>query len=160
MSGNMRFVLLEEVNGNLGEYLSAYNKLQRQLHGDSFFWSLEMFVRLRKSHQSETVLFAVVGDKAVGTAQATLSYVAPKPKLHVENVVVDRSIRGRGVGRSLLTELIRRSEIKWRMYSAGGNFCVALINSPKKENADFYRKLGFRSRTEQEGDPTVVWVRG
>lgn len=59
---------------------------------------------------------------------------------HVEDVVVDASLRGRGVGRRLLAELVERAR-------AAGAYKVILDCS--EANGGFYASCGFKRKETQ-----------
>lgn len=74
----------------------------------------------------------------VGTA--TLSLVRAPTGVHarLEDVVVDESVRGQGVGAALTDEVIRLAR------EAGANY-LALTSNPRREAANrLYQKLGFK----------------
>ncbi len=73
-------------------------------------------------------------------AQPNLSHNG-KPRGRIENVVVDYHFRGRGIGRALIEDALRKADER-KCYK------VTLDCSP--QNAVFYEKLGFRKTGEVE----------
>lgn len=108
------------------------------------------------SDRNELLIFLVEDARLVGTAQGTLAHVIPHWKLYVNNVVVSESQAGRGNGRALLAYLECEVVKRWPERRP---MKLELTNSPRRENGEFYEKLGFRARTEEIDDPTVVWVK-
>ncbi|MBS3074431.1 GNAT family N-acetyltransferase [Candidatus Pacearchaeota archaeon] len=64
-----------------------------------------------------------------------------RPRGHIENVVVDRNYRSRGIGRLLLDDLLRRAKER---------DCYKVILHCRPENIGFYEKSGFRKTGEVE----------
>lgn len=60
----------------------------------------------------------------------------------IENVVVDENARGRGVGRTLIDEAVRRS-------SDAGCYKIQLLSNKRRTDAHaFYRSTGFEAVAE------------
>lgn len=88
-----------------------------------------------------TVLLAVLGETAVGTATCV---VIPnltrggRPYMLIENVVVSAAARRRGVGRQLLAAAVE-------LAVAGGCYKVQLLSNATRVGAHaFYESCGFR----------------
>ena len=91
------------------------------------------------------LLVAEVGGKIVGTADLlmvpNLTH-SGAPWAVVENVVVDKEVRRRGVGRALIDDLIRRC-------ATAGCYKVQLLSNKSRTDAhEFYRSVGFEAVAE------------
>ncbi len=76
----------------------------------------------------------------VGTLTLVVFRIPTGLRAWVEDVVVDDSVRGRGVGSALTREALRRAE-------AAGARTVDLTSRPSREAANrLYRRLGFELR--------------
>ncbi len=100
--------------------------------------------KIRRQH-GRTLLVATVDGTPAGTADVT---IVPnfthgcRPWAIVENVVVDRRQRRRGVGRALLADIIRRAH-------DNGCYKVQLLSNRRRTEAHvFYRSLGFETTAE------------
>jgi len=95
----------------------------------------------------QTLLLAVDDDGAVlGTLTFVLYRVSSGLKGRIEDVIVDRSARGRGVGEALVQDAMRRA-------NEAGVLMLELTSMPYREAANrLYRRLGFVRR------PTNVYV--
>lgn len=92
-----------------------------------------------------SLLVATVDGALAGTADVVivgnLTHHA-RPWAGVENVVVDETHRRRGVGRSLMSEVVRRC-------GASNCYKIQLLSRNERHGAhDFYRSLGFESSAE------------
>lgn len=101
----------------------------------------EMFARLAE-YPDYKIYLAQVGDKIVGTMALLIMDSVPNgiPSGILENLVVDRSWRGRGVGRQLMQFAIDLCRSKG---------CFELRLSSRLENEDahrFYESLGLGKR--------------
>ena len=90
--------------------------------------------------EGRTILVAVSGAEVVGTADllivANLTHAA-SPWAIVENVVVDSGIRGGGIGRALMTEVLERA-------TEAGCYMVQLMSLKHRTAAhSFYDQIGF-----------------
>ena len=84
----------------------------------------------------------VDGEQAVvGTMTLAIFRIPTGPRAWIEDVVVDGSARGRGVGEALNRVAIDRAR-------AAGATTVDLTSRPSREAANrLYRRLGFEQRT-------------
>jgi ribosomal protein S18 acetylase RimI-like enzyme len=89
-----------------------------------------------------TVLFAARngGGGVVGSLTLALFRVPTGMRAWIEDVVVDGSVRGRGVGAALVAAALARAE-------ASGARTVDLTSRPSREDANrLYQRLGFETR--------------
>ena len=88
-----------------------------------------------------TVLLVARDDGAIaGSLTLVLFRIPTGVRAWIEDVVVDESVRGRGVGEALSREALRRA-------TAAGARTVDLTSRPSREAANrLYRRLGFEIR--------------
>lgn len=156
---------------SLGEVLQAelpgvtvvYRRLLEQLHGPGTEPSKDWIQSLRRQHHSHTLVLLLarrekgeLGQRVVATARAHYVPGPERAEFLIHDVVVDLASRGQGVGYVLWQYLEGELRRRWRSNSS---IRLLLTNSPRRGNSEFYRALGFRSRTWEEGDPTVVWIK-
>jgi ribosomal protein S18 acetylase RimI-like enzyme len=86
------------------------------------------------------VLVARDGDTIVGTLTLVLFPIPTGLRARIEDVVVDETARGRGVGEALTREALR-------LAASSGARTVDLTSRPSREEAiRLYRRLGFEER--------------
>lgn len=73
--------------------------------------------------------------------------------MYIHDVVVNPDIRGGGVGSKLVTALMNAGKEKWPEIVR-----IQLTSRPSRGAAGFFQKLGFRPRTKESEDETVVYV--
>jgi len=92
---------------------------------------------------SSTLLVARWPDQTGSIAGILTLIVYPVPtgiRAHIEDVVVEDSYRGKGIGQALTLEALRLAR------EAGANG-VSLTSNPKREAANrLYQRLGFKRR--------------
>ena len=94
---------------------------------------------LERVVDEQTLLVARVDGAVVGTLTLSV-YRSLRVKAMIDDVVVDASARGRGVGEALTREAIRRAREL-------GADTVSLTSRPAREAANrLYRRLGFQLR--------------
>lgn len=92
-----------------------------------------------KSDQS-CILVAKEGDVIVGTTTMGYLYCVTGVRVHIEDVVVDATYRGKGIASSLITQAIDRAKIIKAK-------SIDLTSRPEREAANrLYGKLGFVKR--------------
>jgi ribosomal protein S18 acetylase RimI-like enzyme len=86
------------------------------------------------------LLLALDGDAIVGSLTLALFRIPTGLRAWIEDVVVDDSARGRGVGEALNRVALERAR-------AAGATTVDLTSRPSREGANrLYRRLGFEQR--------------
>ncbi len=86
------------------------------------------------------MLVARLGDRIVGTLTLVTFSLLTGVRARIEDVVVDESARGHGVGAALTGEAVR-------LATAAGARSVDLTSRPGREAANrLYRRLGFEPR--------------
>ncbi len=141
------------------ELLRDYVSLLDRLHGlePEEYPSLEEFFKLLHD-PSELLVFVVQSGQVVSTAQASLSKTIPVQHVYINNVVTHDDHEGCGHGRRVMETLLQAVKVRWGENGAK-KLRVELTNSPSKENAGFYEKLGFIARTKESDNETVVWFK-
>ena len=137
-------------------FRSYYVEVMQRLHGEDFNISGAEMARILTS-STELVVAVFFNGYLVSTAQATLCQSPPQYHVYINNVVTRASFGGKGYGRLAVEALEKHVSARWGNW--GRPLQIWLSNSPRKGNADFYKALGYRARTEENNDPTVVWVK-
>jgi ribosomal protein S18 acetylase RimI-like enzyme len=103
--------------------------------------------RLQETVSTQTMLVARDDDgRIVGTLTLVLYRVSSGLKGRIEDVIVDESARGQGVGEALTREAMRRA-------SEAGVLMLELTSMPYRQAANrLYKRLGFVRK------PTNVFV--
>ncbi|MEV6773386.1 GNAT family N-acetyltransferase [Nocardia sp. NPDC051030] len=127
---------LTEVND---EIVEAFDRLLPQLSSTAKRLSREALAELL-SAESTTILVARSGGKSVGTLSLVMFPIPSGLRARVEDVVVDDSARGKGIGASLIEEAKAQA-------SAAGARTVDLTSRVSREAANrLYERLEFQPR--------------
>jgi ribosomal protein S18 acetylase RimI-like enzyme len=95
------------------------------------------------SCDANTVLVARVADKIVGTLTLVMFPIPSGLRARIEDVVVDESARGQGIGAVLTEEALRLAK-------KAGARTVDLTSRPDRGAANrLYQRLGFQLRESQ-----------
>ncbi|MCA9354168.1 MAG: hypothetical protein KC877_01480 [Candidatus Kaiserbacteria bacterium] len=132
-----------------------YRSLMTQLHGEASS-AVPLQLPARLVSDSEIIVFLLYGRRIVSTAQASLATTFPRAHVYINNVVTLASHHRMGFASEVLRSLQVAALDRWA--ETYEQFRFELSNSPKKDNAGFYARMGFRPRTKESGDETVVWV--
>ena len=132
-------VVVEEVRSVTDELVAAFSRLLPQLSSSSPAPGDAELAEIVASPAS--VLLVARHDGAiVGSLTLVLFRIPTGVRAWIEDVVVDESVRGRGVGEALSRDALRRA-------SAAGARTVDLTSRPSREAANrLYRRLGFEIR--------------
>ena len=131
------------------EVVDAFERLTPQLSGSNPAPSRQQLEEVVAS--PATVLFLATDDTdhIVGSLTLVLFRVPTGLRAWIEDVVVDESVRGKGVGEALSRAAIDRAR-------ASGAVTVDLTSRPSREAANrLYQKIGFERR-----DTNVYRYRG
>jgi ribosomal protein S18 acetylase RimI-like enzyme len=121
------------------ELVDAFSRLIPQLSERAAAPGRSELARILES-PATTVLLARDGGTIVGTLTLALFPIPTGLRAWIEDVVVDRGARGRGVGEALTREAIR-------LASEAGAQTVDLTSRPDRAAANrLYEKVGFRAR--------------
>lgn len=134
---------------------AEYETLMQRLHGNQFSITNPDLLRVLTT-ETEVVVFVYEGTYMVATAQASLCQSPPIHHVLINNVVTRDGYDGRGFGRMAMESLERVAKKRWSNHAG---LELLLTNSPRKANAGFYQSLGWKARSEENDNPTVVWVK-
>lgn len=135
----MRVEVLEQVTD---EIVAAFDRLLPQLSRSAEALDAAALRRL-VSYDANTILIARSGDAIVGTLTLVVFPIPTGLRAWIEDVVVDESARGQGVGAALTEEALRIAR-------AAGVRTVDLTSRPERAAANrLYQRLGFAQRNSQ-----------
>jgi ribosomal protein S18 acetylase RimI-like enzyme len=124
------------------ELVAAFARLIPQLSRSAALPTAEVIRRIVEA-EATTVLIARdlrAGGRIVGTLTLAVFTIPTGMRAWIEDVVVDESMRGRGVGEALNREAVRCAV-------AAGARTVELTSRPSREAANrLYQRLGFTLR--------------
>lgn len=130
---------------DFGELLSLLNQLS-PISKEEKIYLKESINILKEIIKDKCHYLCVVeqNNSLIGTGtlliQKNLSH-AGKPYAHIENIVVDSSQRGKGIGKQIVLHLIEKAK---------ESKCYKVILDCKKENIPFYNKCGMSETGEVE----------
>lgn len=140
-------VIRQAVAADLSDLLSLYEQLAEHRGSALPAGEIEAATLLEAivAQPGRQLLVAEVGGEIVGTADLlmipNLTH-SGAPWASVENVVVDQDVRGRGIGRALIDEVVRRC-------ASAGCYKVQLLSKKSRADAhEFYRSVGFEAAAE------------
>lgn len=109
--------------------------------------SREQFDRLLQQQRDIGMQLTLVAENSSNRVLGSASVMiepkfirAGRPCAHIEDVVVDASLRGSGIGRQLIQRLVSFAKQKG---------CYKVILDCMNENVPFYHKCGFQSKGTQ-----------
>lgn len=122
------------------ELWDAFQRLVPQLTSNNLPPSRDDLAALVKSESSTLLIARADDDSIIGAANLTVYRVPTGIRAIIEDVIVDESARGQGVGEALVQRCLEIAREK----GASG---VSLTSNPKREAANkLYQKLGFVRR--------------
>jgi ribosomal protein S18 acetylase RimI-like enzyme len=132
-------VVVDEAVAVTDELVAAFARLVPQLSRSSPVPGEAELAEIVAS-PATVLLVGRDGDAIVGSLTLVLFRIPTGVRAWIEDVVVDESVRGRGVGEALSREALRRAV-------AAGARTVDLTSRPSREAANrLYRRLGFEIR--------------
>jgi len=122
------------------ELVQAFQRLVPQLTNNNPPPSLDLLAALVDS-ESSTLLIARADDGSILGAAALTVYLVPTgTRAIIEDVIVDGSARGQGIGEALVRRCLEIAREK-------GAPAVTLTSNPKREAANrLYQRMGFLGR--------------
>mgnify|MGYP001357748641 FL=1 len=128
-----------EISEASNEILSQVNGLLPQLSKSASPLSLESLDILAKS-ESTNLFVAKEGKKVWGMLSLVLFPIPTGTKAWVEDVVVDSSARGKGIGKALMNHALKKV---WEKRGKS----IDLTSRPSRETANkLYQSLGYQKR--------------
>ena len=128
-----------EISEASNEILSQVNGLLPQLSKSASPLSLESLDILAKS-ESTNLFVAKEGKKVWGMLSLVLFSIPTGTKAWVEDVVVDSSARGKGIGKALMNHALKKVREK-------RGKSIDLTSRPSREKANkLYQSLGYQKR--------------
>jgi ribosomal protein S18 acetylase RimI-like enzyme len=138
-SGQNHAVRIEVVESVSDELVQAFGRLVPLLSSRTSPPSATELETVVAS-PSTSLLVARDGERVVGTLTLAVFRIPTGVRAWIEDVVVDESARGRGVGEALTLEAAELARI-------AGARSVELTSRPSREAANrLYRRLGFEER--------------
>ncbi len=132
-------VVVAEVTSVTDELMAALERLVPQLSRTSPVPSRAEVAEIVAS-PATVLLLAHTDGAIVGSLTLVLFRIPTGVRAWVEDVVVDQSVRGRGIGEALGRDAVRRAV-------AAGARTVDLTSRPSRQAANrMYRRLGFAER--------------
>jgi ribosomal protein S18 acetylase RimI-like enzyme len=132
-------ITVEVLTSVTDEVTEAFGRLLPQLSRSAAPLDEAALSRLVEC-ETNTVLVARGADKIVGTLTLVVFPIPSGLRARIEDVVVDESARGRGVGEALTQEALRLAK-------AAGARTVDLTSRPDRAAANrLYQRLGFQPR--------------
>lgn len=108
-------VTVEVLTEITDEVTAAFARLLPQLSGSAPTLDAEALRRM-VSHEANTILIARTPDAIVGTLTLVLFPIPTGLRARIEDVVVDDSTRGQGIGAALTKEALRLAQSMRRPY--------------------------------------------
>ncbi len=135
----MSAVTVEEATTVTDELMAALGSLVPQLSRTSPVPSRAEVAEIVASPATPLLLARTEG-AVVGALTLVLFRIPTGVRAWIEDVVVDQSVRGRGIGEALGRDALRRAQ-------AAGARTVDLTSRPSRQAANrMYRRLGFEQR--------------
>jgi ribosomal protein S18 acetylase RimI-like enzyme len=131
---------IEVATEGTNELVDAFRRLIPQLTKNNPPPSLDQIAALIKS-ESSTLLIARAGDSSiVGALSLTVYRVPTGIRSIIEDVIVDESARGEGIGEALMRRAVDLAMEK-------GAAQITLTSNPKRDAANrLYLRMGFKRR--------------
>lgn len=121
------------------QVLSAINQLLPQLSKSSPSISLEYLETLSSSNNTK-LFVAKESDSILGMLSVVFYMIPTGTKAWIEDVVVDKEARGKGIGKALMNHALKEAKNR-------GAKSVDLTSRPSRETAnELYKSIGFQVR--------------
>ena len=133
---SVKIKLLDKITDDV---LLAFKQLMPQLDENCVIPNKSYLLQIIQS--SNTFIFIAEEDNIiVGTLTLLINQIPTGQKAWIEDVVVDSSLRGKGIGKSLIQHAIEFAKRK-------GIAKIDLTSRPERVAAnELYKKLGFEKR--------------
>jgi ribosomal protein S18 acetylase RimI-like enzyme len=134
-------ITVSEMVESTPELVEAFTRLIPQLSSSSPPPTPDELEQIAAASSSVLLVARASDGTIVGSLTLVLFRVPTGLRAWIEDVVVDESARGAGVGESLVIEALQRA-------SAAGVKSVDLTSRPSRDAANrLYQRLGFEART-------------
>ena len=136
-------IVIKEVKESSENLYNAMIELLSQLTPSELTFSQKDLERIVASNSSIlfTALDETLNNKIVGILTLAIIDIPTGKLARIEDVVVDRTARGRGIGEKITIAAIQRAKEL-------GITKIDLTSNPKREAANrLYQRLGFKQRT-------------
>lgn len=133
-------VVVEEATAVTAELLDAMGQLVPQLSSSGLVPTVDEVSEIVASPATVLLVARDAKSRIVGSLTLALFRIPTGVRAWVEDVVVDRSVRGMGIGAALIAEALQRA------VDAGAR-TVDLTSRPSRQEANrLYRRMGFEMR--------------
>lgn len=132
---------------------SAFSVLQSSQTGNKRIVTEERLDLIRNS-QDHIMLIAVENNELIGEVLGQRVVGISNSYFYLHDLVVGESARGKGVGSQLLSLLLTQAKETWP-----GIVRAQCTSRPSRGTGPFFEKMGFRPRTKEGGDETIVYVK-
>lgn len=131
---------IEKVKNYSEECREAVNELLKQLNKKAVYLSRNELEEIIASSYSNLFVAELEDKKIIGMATLILFRTISAKRGIVEDVVVDRNYRKRGVGAKLIEEVLKKAKEEKFLY-------LDLTSRPQRKAANrFYQNFGFVKR--------------
>ncbi len=132
---------------------SAFSVLQSSQTGNKREVTTARLELIKKS-PDHIMLIAVSEGELVGEVLGQRVIGIANMYFYIHDLVVSETVRGQGLGKQLLTELLERCKTTWPEIVR-----VQCTSRPSRGTGPFFEKNGFRARTKENDDETIVYVK-
>jgi ribosomal protein S18 acetylase RimI-like enzyme len=132
---------------------SAFSVLQSSQTGNTRVVTKER-LQLIKESREHIMLIAVAEGELMGEILGQRVIGISNMYFYIHDLVVSEAARGQGLGTQLLSELLTRAKDTWPEIVR-----VQCTSRPSRNTGPFFIKNGFRPRTKEAGDETIVYVK-
>jgi ribosomal protein S18 acetylase RimI-like enzyme len=150
---NISTDLLEKFLAEEAGEKNLFSKLASSQTGNDRTVTRERIEYIRNSDE-HIMLLCIEEDALLGMAVCQKVTGINNAYVYFHDLVVDTSYRGKGTGSKLIEELMRLSAEK---YPEAVRF--QLTSRPSRGTGPFFEKHGFKPRTKESGDETIVYVK-
>ena len=135
-----QMITISELTECTTESLNAVNRLLPQLSASAKAISINRLKELTESDSTKLFLGADQGGEILGMLSLIVMQIPTGNKAWIEDVVVDKSARGKGIGRALMDHALEEAK-------KCGVKSIDLTSRPSRKSANqLYRSLGYEIR--------------
>jgi len=135
-----QMITISELTECTTESLNAVNRLLPQLSASAKAISMDRLLELTESDSTMLFLGADQEGEILGMLSLIVMQIPTGNKAWIEDVVVDQSARGKGIGRALMNHALEEAK-------KCGVKSIDLTSRPSRESANqLYQSLGYEIR--------------